>query len=152
MTYRIQSVRRTCRMLNQIGAEFERTQPFAGTDHRHRHPPRAEDRGAPADAQGGGARGRLDRQPQLDPARAPRLPARARGDRDRRPDPRSRGADRHLDEVLAAEPDLLLDNGGDLFVRYLEHAVRALIGGTEETTSGRIACCRCATRSPSRSW
>ena len=28
--------------------------------------------------------------------------------------------DAHLREVLASEPELLLDNGGDLFVRYLE--------------------------------
>ena len=26
----------------------------------------------------------------------------------------------YLDEVLAAEPDLILDNGGDLFARYLD--------------------------------
>ena len=30
MTFRIEWVRSSCRMLNQISAEFERTQPFAG--------------------------------------------------------------------------------------------------------------------------
>jgi adenosylhomocysteinase len=45
--------------------------------------------------------------------------------------------DRFLREVLATEPQLLLDNGGDLFVRWLEQPYEALLGGTEETTSGR---------------
>ncbi|MGA2529978.1 MAG: adenosylhomocysteinase [Acidimicrobiales bacterium] len=45
--------------------------------------------------------------------------------------------DADLREVLAPEPDLILDNGGDLFVRYLESPYEHLLGGTEETTSGR---------------
>ncbi len=44
----------------------------------------------------------------------------------------------YLDEVLAAKPDLILDNGGDLFARYLDRPYEALLGGTEETTSGRM--------------
>jgi adenosylhomocysteinase len=46
--------------------------------------------------------------------------------------------DRFLREVLAREPHLLLDNGGDLFVRWLERPYEGLLGGTEETTSGRM--------------
>jgi adenosylhomocysteinase len=46
--------------------------------------------------------------------------------------------DAHLREVLAAEPQLLLDNGGDLFTRWLESPYDGLVGGTEETTSGRM--------------
>ena len=46
--------------------------------------------------------------------------------------------DAYLREVLACEPDLILDNGGDLFVRYLEAPYSHLLGGTEETTSGRM--------------
>ncbi|MEI7743545.1 MAG: adenosylhomocysteinase [Chloroflexota bacterium] len=42
-----------------------------------------------------------------------------------------------LDAVLDAEPHLLLDNGGDLFARWLERPYERLLGGTEETTSGR---------------
>jgi adenosylhomocysteinase len=45
--------------------------------------------------------------------------------------------DAYLRQVVAARPDLLLDNGGDLFVRWLEERDPALRGGTEETTSGR---------------
>ena len=44
----------------------------------------------------------------------------------------------HIDEILDAEPDLLLDNGGDMFARWLERPYAGLRGGTEETTSGRI--------------
>lgn len=46
--------------------------------------------------------------------------------------------DAFLREILAFEPELLLDNGGDLFVRYLEKPYDGLLGGTEETTSGRM--------------
>jgi adenosylhomocysteinase len=45
--------------------------------------------------------------------------------------------DRDLRGVLATKPDLLLDNGGDLFAHYLEDPWSGLRGGTEETTSGR---------------
>lgn len=45
--------------------------------------------------------------------------------------------DRFLRGVLETEPDLILDNGGDLFSRYLEDPWPGLRGGTEETTSGR---------------
>jgi adenosylhomocysteinase len=51
-------------------------------------------------------------------------------------DPELHGS--YLGEVLAAEPDLILDNGGDLFARYLDRPYEGLIGGTEETTSGRM--------------
>jgi len=43
----------------------------------------------------------------------------------------------YLRRVLAARPDLILDNGGDLFARWLEDPYPSLRGGTEETTSGR---------------
>ena len=45
--------------------------------------------------------------------------------------------DLYLHEVLASEPDLVLDNGGDLFARWLEAPYTSMRGGTEETTSGR---------------
>lgn len=42
-----------------------------------------------------------------------------------------------IDALLDHQPDLLLDNGGDLFARFAERPYRKLLGGTEETTSGR---------------
>jgi adenosylhomocysteinase len=45
--------------------------------------------------------------------------------------------DAHVWEVVRSHPDLLLDNGGDLFARFVEEPWDALRGGTEETTSGR---------------
>jgi adenosylhomocysteinase len=44
---------------------------------------------------------------------------------------------RNLEAVIASKPDLLLDNGGDLFVIAAERPYANLLGGTEETTSGR---------------
>jgi adenosylhomocysteinase len=43
-----------------------------------------------------------------------------------------------VQEVVSARPDLLLDNGGDLFAAYLDAPYDGLLGGTEETTSGRM--------------
>jgi adenosylhomocysteinase len=45
---------------------------------------------------------------------------------------------RYLGQVIAAQPDLILDNGGDLFAGYLDAPYDGLRGGTEETTSGRM--------------
>jgi adenosylhomocysteinase len=42
-----------------------------------------------------------------------------------------------IDTLLDRRPDLLLDNGGDLFARVVERPYKNLLGGTEETTSGR---------------
>jgi adenosylhomocysteinase len=44
----------------------------------------------------------------------------------------------YLAQVVAAKPDLILDNGGDLYVEYLKSPYGSLRGGTEETTSGRM--------------
>jgi adenosylhomocysteinase len=45
--------------------------------------------------------------------------------------------DHFVDLILAEQPDLLLDNGGDLFARVATSPYAKLRGGTEETTSGR---------------
>jgi adenosylhomocysteinase len=50
----------------------------------------------------------------------------------------SEGAhDDDLWSVLNYAPQLILDNGGDLFARYVKDPYEGLLGGTEETTSGR---------------
>jgi len=54
--------------------------------------------------------------------------------------------DRYLRSVLKAEPELILDNGGDLFARYLEDPYERVLGGTEETTSGRMRLARLRSR------
>jgi adenosylhomocysteinase len=46
--------------------------------------------------------------------------------------------DTYLWELIRTRPQLLLDNGGDLFVRYVQEPYDGLLGGTEETTSGRM--------------
>jgi adenosylhomocysteinase len=43
-----------------------------------------------------------------------------------------------LDQIIESQPELLLDNGGDLFTRYIDRPYEGLLGGTEETTSGRM--------------
>jgi adenosylhomocysteinase len=42
-----------------------------------------------------------------------------------------------LEAVIGEKPDLLLDNGGDLFAIAADKPYANLLGGTEETTSGR---------------
>jgi len=44
--------------------------------------------------------------------------------------------DAHLREVLAAEPDMILDDGGDLVEILHEGPERTILGGCEETTTG----------------
>ena len=137
MTSRIDWVRQSCRLLNQIGEEYERTQPFAdltiGTGI-HLEPKTVA---LLLTLKTGGAKvvstGNLNstqpsavsylRDAGVTVIGGPTV------------DPVERSE--HLDELLATEPHLLLDNGGDLFVRYLEHPYERLRGGTEETTSGR---------------
>jgi adenosylhomocysteinase len=138
VTYRIEWVRSSCQMLNEIGAEFERTQPFAGMTIGtgiHLEPKTVA---LLLTLQSGGAEvvstGNLNstqpsavtylRQHGVTVIGGPTQ------------DPVERSG--HLDEVLATEPHLLLDNGGDLFDRYLDHPYKRLLGGTEETTSGRM--------------
>ena len=105
--------------------------------HRHRHPPRAEDCRAPADAPARRRRRRLDREPQLDPAGTVDYLREHGVTVIGGPTADPAEHDRNLARSLADEPDLLLDNGGDLFARYLEAPWDGLRGGTEETTSGR---------------
>jgi adenosylhomocysteinase len=134
---RIDWVIANCRLLAAIGDEFDRTQPFAGLTIGtgiHLEPKTvalllALQRGG-ADVVSTGnlnttqqsaidyltARGvRVIGGPTSDPAEH----------------------DGYLWELVRTRPQLLLDNGGDLFVRYLEEPYDALLGGTEETTSGR---------------
>jgi adenosylhomocysteinase len=134
---RIEWVIANCRLLAQIGAEFERTQPFAGLTIGtgiHLEPKTVallltlQRGGAEVVATGNlnttqqsaidylAARGvRVIGAPTSDPAEH----------------------DRYLRELVRTQPQLVLDNGGDLFVRYLEEPYDGLLGGTEETTSGR---------------
>ena len=44
---------------------------------------------------------------------------------------------KYIDAILARKPDLLLDNGGDIFARVADRPYVTLRGGTEETTTGR---------------
>jgi adenosylhomocysteinase len=138
MRLRIEWVIESCRLLAQIREEFERTQPFDGLrigTGIHLEPKTVAL--LLTLAQGGAeviSTGNLNttQQEALDYLAANGV----------RPvgTPTSDPAEHHayLREVLAAEPQVLLDNGGDLFVRWLEQPYEGLIGGTEETTSGRM--------------
>jgi adenosylhomocysteinase len=134
---RFEWVSDSCRLLGQTAAEFDQTQPFKGLrigTGIHLEPKTAA---LLLTLQRGGAdvvsTGNLNttqaetvdylRQHGIDVIGGPTA------------DPIEH--DRDLRGVLAAKPDIILDNGGDLFARYLEDPYDGLIGGTEETTSGR---------------
>src|SRR5256712_6963598 len=138
MTSRIEWVRANCRLLLGIAEEFAATRPFAnltiGTGI-HLEPKTVALLLA---LKAGGARvvstGNLN-------STQPDAVVYLRGNGvdvigDRTTDEREHN--RYLSDVLAAEPHLLLDNGGDLFQRYLDAPYQRLLGGTEETTSGRV--------------
>jgi adenosylhomocysteinase len=138
MTSRIDWVRGNCRLLRAIAAEFAASRPFAeltiGTGI-HLEPKTVA---LLLTLQDGGAQvvstGNLN---STQPEAVEYL--RANGvDVIGGPTTDQQEHDRHLREVLSSQPHLILDNGGDLFARYLERPYERLLGGTEETTSGRM--------------
>ena len=135
---RIEWVIERCRLLAAIGDEFEQTQPFAGLaigTGIHLEPKTAA---LLLTLQRGGAElvstGNLNTtQQEACDYLAAHAVVIVGGPTS---DPSEH--DGYLWEVVRAQPDLFLDNGGDLFARWLEEPYEKLRGGTEETTSGRI--------------
>ena len=135
---RIDWVIRQCRMLNHIGDEFERTRPFDGLTIGTGIHLEAKGVALMLVLQRGGARvistGNLNStQPgALDYLRAHGVETVG--------GPTQSHEERlgWIDQILDEHPDLILDNGGDVFARWLERPYDGLRGGTEETTSGRI--------------
>ena len=134
---RIEWIARSCRLLAATAAEFAQTRPFAeltiGTAI-HLEPKTAA---LLMTLKAGGARlvatGNLNStQPETVAYLATRGIAVIGA---QTTDEAAHGA--FLDAILAEEPDLLLDNGGDLFARIADGPYARLRGGTEETTSGR---------------
>ena len=135
---RIEWVRGGCRLLGSIAAEFARTRPFDGLTIGtgiHLEPKTVALLLTLAQ---GGARvvstGNLS-STQADAAEY----LRARGVEVIGAATTDQAVhDGHLRQVIATRPHLLLDNGGDLFAAYLAGPYPGLLGGTEETTSGRM--------------
>jgi adenosylhomocysteinase len=134
---RIEWVIDNCRLLQEIGDDFERAQPFGGLrigTGIHLEPKTVA---LLLTLRRGGAHvvstGNLNttQQEAVDylASRGVTVVGGPTSDPDEH--------DSYLRDVLAHEPELILDNGGDLFVRYLERPYAGLRGGTEETTSGR---------------
>ena len=138
MTGRIEWVRDSCRLLGAIAAEFGRTRPFDGLTIGtgiHLEPKTVAL--LLTLGQGGAGVVSTGNLSSTQPEAVAYLQdhgVEVIGERTT--DPAEH--DRYLREVLARQPDLLLDNGGDLFARYLKAPYPSLLGGTEETTSGRM--------------
>ncbi|CAN5209475.1 adenosylhomocysteinase [soil metagenome] len=137
MTARIDWVADSCRLLTAISNEYATTQPFAGLTIGtgiHLEPKTAA---LIMTLARGGARvvatGNLNttQQETVDYLRERGVEVIGGPTSD------TVQHDSDLREVIAAKPELILDNGGDLFARYLEDPWSGLLGGTEETTSGR---------------
>jgi adenosylhomocysteinase len=134
---RIEWTIESCALLGEIATEFDRTQPFDGLTIGtgiHLEPKTAV---LLLTLCRGGARvvatGNLN---TTQPETVAYLRARdvtVIGEQTADPDEH----DAYLREVLAVHPQLILDNGGDLFTRFLHAPYPGLLGGTEETTSGR---------------
>ena len=138
MTSRIAWVAESCRLLGSVAAEFDTTRPFEGMTIGtgiHLEPKTAV---LLTTLQRGGARviatGNLNstQEATVAYARAHGIEVIGATTTD------LAEQDGNLRTILAAEPELLLDNGGDLFARYLDSPYPSLLGGTEETTSGRM--------------
>jgi adenosylhomocysteinase len=136
--HRIEWVIANCRLLVAIGDELEHTRPFAGLTIGtgiHLEPKTVA---LLLTLQRGGAE--LVSTGNLNTTQADAVDyLRERGVHvigGPTADPAEHAA--NLRAVSAARPQLLLDNGGDLFALYLEQPWDGLLGGTEETTSGRM--------------
>ncbi|MDX6564956.1 MAG: adenosylhomocysteinase [Gaiellales bacterium] len=134
---RIDWVIANCRLLAAIGDELEESQPFAGLTIGtgiHLEPKTVallltlRRGGADVVSTGNLATTQQDAVDYLS-ARGVRVIGRPTEDAGEH--------DGYLWEVVRSQPHLLLDNGGDLFARFLEERYDGLLGGTEETTSGR---------------
>ena len=121
---RIDWVVRQCRLLNSIGDELERTRPFEGLTIGTGIHLEAKGVALMLVLQRGGARVISTGNHGIETVGGPTQSHVERLG--------------WIDEILDREPDLILDNGGDMFVRWLERPYDGLRGGTEETTSGRI--------------
>lgn len=138
MTSRIAWVASQCRLLAAIADEFDRTRPFAGLTIGtgiHLEPKTVA---LLLTLRRGGARvlstGNLNTTQPESVAYLNAHGVEAIGEPTQSDDVRNG----YIDQILDAQPDLLLDNGGDMFARWLERPYPKLRGGTEETTSGRI--------------
>ena len=135
---RVDWVRARCELLAQVAAEFRDRRPFKGLSIGTGIHLEAKTVALLLTLADGGARvvstGNLNttQAEAVDVLRARGIEVIGRPTRDRAEH------EGYLDELIAAQPDLLLDNGGDLFVRYLQAPYPGLRGGTEETTSGRM--------------
>ncbi len=135
---RIEWVGQSCALLAQLSEEFKASQPFAGLTIGtgiHLEPKTVA---LLITLKAGGARvvasGNLSStQPEsVEFLRANNITVHAEHTLD------SEVHTELLKKVLAEKPKLLLDNGGDLFSLYLDAPYEGLLGGTEETTSGRM--------------
>ena len=135
---RIDWVREHCRLLRGIADEFGRTRPFDGLTIGTGIHLEAKTVALLLTLRDGGARlvstGNLNTtQPDaVDRLRDEGVTVIGEPTKD------SQVHAAYLGDVLASEPDLILDNGGDLFATYLGRPYQGLLGGTEETTSGRM--------------
>jgi adenosylhomocysteinase len=138
MTSRIDWVRSNCRLLGAIAEEFANSQPFrdltVGTGI-HLEPKTVS---LLLTLKAGGAQvvstGNLNSTQPETVAYLKANGVEVIGG----PTTDEREHDGHLQQVLMTRPHLILDNGGDLFIRYVEQPYDRLRGGTEETTSGRM--------------
>lgn len=138
MTSRIEWVGSQCRLLSLIAEEFDETQPFKGLTIGtgiHLEPKTVA---LLLTLKRGGARvistGNLNTTQPESVAFLNAHGVEAIGE----PTQHDSVRNEYLDEILDAKPDLILDNGGDMFMRWLDRPYDGLRGGTEETTSGRI--------------
>ncbi len=135
---RIDWVSRSCHLLRATEAEFEREKPFGGLTIAtaiHLEPKTAS---LLVTLQAGGAQivatGNLNstQAETIDYLQGRGIEVIGRKTTD--------DADHEADiaAMLQRRPDLLLDNGGDMFAKVAAAPYANLLGGTEETTSGRM--------------
>ena len=138
MTSKIESIASRYQLPGLIGNDFNRTQPLSGLTNRTGSHLKPKTVALLMIHNWGGARvfltGNLNTA-QPESVAYPIAPSvEAIGE----PTQDDRVRNKPIDNILDTMPDLITDNEGDIFSRWLARPFAQLRGGTEATTSGRI--------------
>lgn len=136
---RIEWVIRHCRLLAAIGHEFERTHPFQGLIVGTAMHLEAKGVALLLTLRRGGAR--VVSTGNLNSTQVAAIDYLNTRGVETVGGPTTDPAERlaWIDRILAERPHLIVDNGGDMYVRWLDRPYASLLGGTEQTGSGRVA-------------
>ena len=138
MTSKIESIASRYQLPGLIGNDFNRTQPLSGLTNRTGSYLKPKTVALLMIHNWGGARVFLTGNLNTTQPESVAYPIAPSVEAIGEPTQDDRVRNKPIDNILDTMPDLIIDNEGDIFSRWLARPFAQLRGGTEETTSGRI--------------